>query len=451
MSSRIHVLVSRSIAVSILLGAGLAWLLLGPTPCLCADDQEGVARLKSPTGTLLQRGGAEGGWKAIASGSAVADRVFLLALPGAHAELKSSTGGARLVLIGNQPQLSPTPALESAVSLRKSSDLDLDVILDRGRILVANTKGKGPARVQVRARDEVWDLTLKEPGTQVTVELNGNWPPGIPFRAQYKKSEEPRIDMALLVVKGSVELRVDAQRHTMSAPPGPALYHFDSASGPARSPARLPELPPWVRPEANKSEAAQAVAAALKPLYANLAKESPDKALAGLLAAADQESDKTRAALDRELAVTGLGALDDLAHLVDALSDPKHPEVRAIAVDTLRHWIGRAPGQDSQLAKYLRSKDYSPAHTTILLQLLHSYGADEIDDPLTYDLLISYLRHEKLAVRELAAWHLYRLAPAGQNIAYDPAGPAEERDKAFKAWKTLIPNGKLPPEPKKKQ
>jgi len=113
----------------------------------------------------------------VSNGGAVADRVLLLALPGARAELRSATGGARLVLIGNLPALSPTPALESAVSLRKSSDLDLDVILDRGRILVANTKDKGPARVQIRARDEVWDMTLKEPGTQVTIELNGSGRP----------------------------------------------------------------------------------------------------------------------------------------------------------------------------------------------------------------------------------------------------------------------------------
>lgn len=450
MSSRTYVLVGRSVVLAIVFGVGLAWSLLGPFSSSRAQEQDGVARLESPTGTLLQRGGTEG-WKVVANGGAVADRVLLLALPGAHAELKSSTGGARLALIGNLPQLSPTPALESAVSLRKSSDLDLDVILDRGRIFVVNTKDKGPAHVQVRARDEVWDLTLKEPGTQVAVELNGGWPPGIPFRAQYKKGEEPRLDMDLLVVKGSIELKVDAQRHAMTAPPGPALFHFDNVRGPVQSPARLPELPPWVRPDAGKSEAAQAVAAAMKPLYANLAKGAPEKALSGLLAAADQQSDKKQAALDRQLAITGFGALDDLARLVDTLNDAKHPDVRAFAVDTLRHWIGRAPGQDSQLAKYLRSKDYSPAHTTIVLQLLHSYGADEIDDPLTYDLLIAYLRHDKLPIRELAAWHLYRLVPAGENISYDPAGSAEARDKAYKAWKTLIPEGKLPPEPKKKQ
>jgi hypothetical protein len=48
-------------------------------------------------------------------------------------------------------------------------------------------------------------------------------------------------------------------------------------------------------------------------------------------------------------------------------------------------------------------------------------------------------------VRELAWWHLYRLAPAGRSIRYDPAGPDAERDKAQAEWKKLIPSGQLPP------
>jgi hypothetical protein len=432
-----------------LLGACLALARFGTTPVLRAQDKGGVARLESPTGTLLRREGAEGGWKVVTSGDAVADRSLVLALPGANAVLRSGTGGARLTLAGNLPQLSLTPALESAVSLRKSSNLDLDLILDRGRIFIANTKQKGPANVQVRARDEVWDLTLKEPGTEVAIESNGRWPAGIPFRAQYKPGEEPRIEMDLLVLKGSIDLKAGDQRHAMNAPPGAALYHFDSATGTARSPARLPELPPWLRPDADKSEPARAISAAVKPVYANLAKEAVDKALTDLLATADKEADKMRAALDRELAVTGFGAIDDLPHLVDALSDPKHPEVREVAIEALRHWIGRAPGQDAQLAKYLRSKGFSAGHTTIILQLIHSFGPDQLEEPATYDLLIADLRHEKLAIRELAAWHLYRLVQAGRDIPYDPTGSAEARDKAYKAWKSLIPDGKLPPEPKK--
>ena len=48
------------------------------------------------------------------------------------------------------------------------------------------------------------------------------------------------------------------------------------------------------------------------------------------------------------------------------------------------------------------------------------------------------------AVRELAAWQLYRLVPSGKDITYDPTGSAEEREQAYKAWKKLVPDGKLP-------
>ena len=79
-----------------------------------------------------------------------------------------------------------------------------------------------------------------------------------------------------------------------------------------------------------------------------------------------------------------------------------------------------------------------------MLDLLHS--PFDPDKPSTYEALIRLLQHSKLAVRELAHWHLVRLAPAGKEIAYDPAATEEERDKAVKAWKELIPEGQLPRE-----
>jgi hypothetical protein len=420
-------------------------------PLARADDAKGgVGRSDSPTGTLLQRAGAGKQWKTIATGDPVPDRDLLLALPGARAVITSGNGAVRLTLWGNTPLLSSTPALESAVSLRQSTDLDLDLILDRGRVVVANAKKSGAANVRLRARDEVWDLVLKEPETEVSIELNGRWPQGMPFRAAYKAGEQPRSEMILFVLKGALDLKVDAHRHTLSAPPGPGLYFWDSVRGPARGPEAPPQLPPWARPGAGKAPEATAVRDALKPLYEKVAKETPGEALADLLASADKLEDAKRSFLVRELAVTGFGATDDLARLVDALSDAKHPDVRAIAVETLRHWIGRGPGQDSQLAKFLRSKGYSEAHAIIFLQLLHSYGDQDIEDPLTYELLIAYLRHEKLPIRELAAWHLYRLVPAGRKIAYNAAGSEVEREKAFRSWKDLIPSGKLPPESKPK-
>jgi hypothetical protein len=37
------------------------------------------------------------------------------------------------------------------------------------------------------------------------------------------------------------------------------------------------------------------------------------------------------------------------------------------------------------------------------------------------------------------------LVPGWQKISYNPADPAERREIAYKEWKKLIPDGKLPP------
>jgi len=82
-----------------------------------------------------------------------------------------------------------------------------------------------------------------------------------------------------------------------------------------------------------------------------------------------------------------------------------------------------------------------------VLELLHS--PFHKDRPETYQTLIEYLRSDRLPVRELARWHLDRLAPAGRSIAFDAAAPAEERAQAVKKWKELVPEGQLPPPPKR--
>jgi hypothetical protein len=81
------------------------------------------------------------------------------------------------------------------------------------------------------------------------------------------------------------------------------------------------------------------------------------------------------------------------------------------------------------------------------VQLLHSYGDKELARPETYETLIDYLAHEKLAVRNLAYWHLYRLVPDGRKIGYDAMAAKEARDRAIEQWRKLVPPGKLPPKP----
>jgi hypothetical protein len=146
----------------------------------------------------------------------------------------------------------------------------------------------------------------------------------------------------------------------------------------------------------------------------------------------------------RRIAVYGLGALDDLPRLIDALSSSKFPDVRDVSVIALRHWIGRGEGQDMKLYEALVKKGYSEKYATRVMQLLHSFGDPAKANPATYETLIEFLLSENAAVRQLASWHLTRLVPTAK-ITYDPLASAEDRQAAVAKWKELIPAGKLPP------
>jgi len=69
---------------------------------------------------------------------------------------------------------------------------------------------------------------------------------------------------------------------------------------------------------------------------------------------------------------------------------------------------------------------------------------------VTYEVLIGLLGHSKVAVREVARWHLVRLAPTGKKINFDAAAPEAQRQKAVEEWRALIPAGQLPPRPEVK-
>jgi hypothetical protein len=111
----------------------------------------------------------------------------------------------------------------------------------------------------------------------------------------------------------------------------------------------------------------------------------------------------------------------------------------------LRHWSGRSAMHDVQMYKILLAQKYRPGQAEIVMELLHGFSPAAASRPETFEALIDYLAHDRQAVREMAAGHLYRLAPAGKAIVYDAAGTAEDRARAQTAWRKLIPRGQLPP------
>jgi hypothetical protein len=417
------------------------WLFTGTSAAQGpAEPRVPAGTTASAAGTLLARNGEDQPWKPVAE---VMTRDHLLVLAGLKAVIEPSADTVRLTLWGNLPAQSPFPILESSAVLHDTKSFDLDLTLLSGRALLTNTKKSGAAKCWLRMPEEGWEVTLDEPGTTVALEQYGRWPRGVPFTKDPLSAARPVTVMTLQVIAGQAEVLSNGRLQRLTAPPGPAFLHWDSAGGADTGPQRRQKVPVWATENAPQP-------AELKPLgevttkYLELLKDKrPVEALQALLTAADTDKDAARAALMREFAVLGLAATGALPQLADAMAAAKDPELRETAIMAMRHWIGSAPGRDLQLyAMLIGHVMYPERHAETVLQLLHS--PFDPSDPVTYQTLIAYLQHDRLAIRELARWHLYRLAPQGAKIRYDANGSPEERAKAAQEWKLLIPDGELP-------
>jgi hypothetical protein len=380
-------------------------------------------------------------------GASLYSRDLLMALPGFRATLQSANKRAKLTLWGNLPGMSESPVLESAVMLHDSSHYDLDFTLLRGRVVLTNIRTKGPTKVWLRTETGGVALTLPQPDDQVALEIYGRWAPGVPFSLKKGADHAPVRVWEVNVLNGRVDIKADRNEWAMSAPPGRAYFHGDSVAGPAsEGPQPRKTLPEWADPKAKKSALAQMIAAVVKE-YTPLFKDREDQeVLVELFAAADKDKDPRRAAMVRELVIYAYGALDRVDKVAELLGHSTDEQVRKTAVIALRHWIGVRAGRDEKLFAVLVERlHYTRPEAETVMQLLHSPFAH--DQAETYETLITYLRHRKQAVRELAHWHLMRLAPIGRKILFDAAGPVAEREKAVKEWKALIPSGELPKEP----
>ncbi|MBL8794457.1 MAG: hypothetical protein JNM56_11170 [Planctomycetia bacterium] len=359
-------------------------------------------------------------------------------LAGNEAALETNNGAVRLAVHGDMCcSIHTTPVLETALILLPPGDSDLEFALLRGRIELTNTKAKGAAKIKIRGPGESCEIVLEEPGTKVALEIFGRWPRGTHFHKVPKPDERPSISAMLLVLKGEAEVKGPHKHFNLKAPPGPALIEVDDLGESDAAVKHLDKLPAWATEEGNTDRAKLVKATLAKFRKLAVAKSVP-QAL-DELSASDQE-------VERTTAIYLMGATDDLERLGHALTETKHADVWNAGVLALRHWIGRAPGQDQKLFLALTTKGkFKPGEAETTVQLLHSFGDDDLSRPETYEFLIDLLDNDRLALRGLAHWHLHRLVPAGRKLAFNPWGSKEERTAAVEAWRKLVPPGKLPP------
>lgn len=281
-----------------------------------------------------------------------------------------------------------------------------------------------------------------KPDTRVGFEVFGRWPKGSVFTKTPTEKDVPTQDLVAIMLKGEMVLNTDCHEYLMKAPPGAALFQWDSVSGCDAAPSKLAKLPDWAEPPDMTNPEAQKAKARREAFRHAVMTKSLDTAIDELLHSEDPNA--------RRGAVYLIAATDDLPRLARASMDAKHPDVWDHSVFALRHWLGRRPGQDLKFYNFLvNDRKVMPAHAETIVQLTRSFGDRDIACPDCYEMLIDYLMHDNMAIRGLAHWHLYRLVPEGRAIKFSALDSKEERAQAHKEWKKLIPDGKLPPHPKK--
>src|SRR5205823_1127050 len=146
----------------------------------------------------------------------------LLAMPGSRADLKLDTG-VTVSLWGNVPELVDGPHLECDATLYAPADgVDVDLALDRGRVVLTNPRTK-PAVVRLRFATEVWDVVVGEHG-EVLIDLLRKYPGNVAFSKQ-PGGDGPLTELFLGAVKG----RTDIRRKDLPdlSPIAPALVYWN--------------------------------------------------------------------------------------------------------------------------------------------------------------------------------------------------------------------------------
>jgi hypothetical protein len=430
--------------------------------------------------------GAE--WSRLKNGDRVYTTDELVSLPGYASEVQTDNG-VGLLLRGNVPEFALPPPdgvlmhllLDSALDLHKPAQgIDADLTFRRGRLYLSNRKQAGPVVVRLRFEDEVWDLTLSEPGTEVGLDLFRQYTSDV----NYRDGEAPQARLYLSVLQGKADVRLTPfSTRTLTAPPGPALLPWNNVRWGAgeQQPIRVErKLPVWEKtPPVN--DLSRRIALGLESLSMRAVGKKP------LTVALEEGLAKDTKPEDRLLAIYSFGALDDARQLLEILgdNDPAHQADREASIYVLRRWISQDAGNGRRLydekgpsGLLVESKKYTSIgdnptwmdgkkptgepptavedrnrHVVIneaekIYVLLHSFPPETAQRPSTLEHLAVLLAYEKVAIAELAWWHLQRLVPGVKLPAFNAADSLTVRKRvAAEVIRKLMDEGKLPVAP----
>lgn len=411
-------------------------------------ERQEIGTFATAGSVLLESAQAErDGWRLIAPNGRVQSGSRWLSLPGYRNEVKLD-GGVLVNLWGNLLEFPPVPlpVLEASVIAHlPGSALDADLTLERGRLVLTNTKSGAALRVRLRFRTEIWDLTLAAQA-QIVADAQVSYPPGVRFSKD--GGEGPLAELFLGVVKGKVTLQIgDQEPIELAEPPNKALIGWDNKTRLKPTVALIGQLPSWTftLPKLTPKEPAAEYKAVLDQLQKRLSQPGTAVAAALLELAGDAKP------FAQAYASYALAATDNVGPLVDALDELLKPDMRTTAILALRHWVARDRAHAGSLHQLLMSKkNFSDVQADAFLMLMHNFSAEDLANTRTYENLFNLLNDDRLAVRLLTLWHMGQYDPDGlKSSNFNPIQDADKRSTAIERWRKRITDGKLPPKPMK--
>ncbi len=132
-----------------------------------------------------------------------------------------------------------------------------------------------------------------------------------------------------------------------------------------------------------------------------------------------------------ELAAEALALGQRYESLVSVLAHAPHEESRTAAIAGLKYWMLSDPENKALLQEQL-SQTFNEQTAFTVYRLLWGYEEQDARDPGISRQLVDWLRHEHVAVRELAIYWISRLT--GQRQNYRPLAPVGTREQAVSSW-----------------
>ena len=136
-----------------------------------------------------------------------------------------------------------------------------------------------------------------------------------------------------------------------------------------------------------------------------------------------------------QMAVECLALTQHPESLARALVQSQHEESRLAAIRGLRQWLPRSPENAVQLKQELRKLMHADDAQSVY-RLLWGFSRKDVQNRVTADVLVNWLEHSDMAVRELAFYHIKRLT--GRSLDYRPNNRPALRQSSINRWRDYV-------------